>query len=264
MDNKMNLIDLFCQNQQILDWKKNLNQKTRQLLMGLSGSTKALAIASALDEHQKILVMTSGYSEAEKLSSDLISLLGEEKVYNFLADDAPMAEFIFSSQEKIYTRIGALNFLLDDNESGILVTNLSASRLFLPNPNELKSSIIELKVGQEYNLDTLVNFLIKIGYRKESQVFNQGEFSLRGDILDIFDKDDNMFFDETFEKYKIDKQAKAEFFRYLTVSLDRFANGFYLKFEEKQYEELLNNYAQPFIKEIWFYPAILHFIYIIF
>ena len=41
-----------------------------------------------------------------------------------------MAEFIFSSQEKIYARIGALNFLLDDNESGILVTNLSASRLF--------------------------------------------------------------------------------------------------------------------------------------
>lgn len=185
----MNLIDLFCQNQQILDWKKNLNQKARQLLMGLSGSTKALAIASALDEHQKILVMTSGYSEAEKLSSDLISLLGEEKVYNFLADDAPMAEFIFSSQEKIYARLEALTFLLADNESGILVTNLSASHLFLPNPKELKSSVLELKVGQEYNLDSLVNFLIKIGYRKESQVFNQGEFSLRGDILDIFDKD---------------------------------------------------------------------------
>ena len=185
----MNLIDLFCQNQQILDWKKNLNQKTRQLLMGLSGSTKALAIASALEEHQKILVMTSGYSEAEKLSSDLISLLGEEKVYNFLADDAPMAEFIFSSQEKIYARLEALTFLLDDNESGILVTNISASHLFLPNPKELKSSVLELKVGQEYNLDNLVNFLIKIGYRKESQVFNQGEFSLRGDILDVFDKD---------------------------------------------------------------------------
>ncbi|RSJ28872.1 transcription-repair coupling factor [Streptococcus gordonii] len=189
MGNKMNLIDLFCQNQQILDWKKNLNQKARQLLMGLSGSTKVLAIASALDEHQKILVMTSGYSEAEKLSSDLISLLGEEKVYNFLADDAPMAEFIFSSQEKIYARLEALTFLLADNESGILVTNLSASHLFLPNPKELKSSVLELKVGQEYNLDSLVNFLIKIGYRKESQVFNQGEFSLRGDILDIFDKD---------------------------------------------------------------------------
>ena len=185
----MNIIDLFSENQQILDWKKNLNKKTRQLLMGFSGSTKALAIATAFEEQGKILIMVSSYSEAEKLSSDLISLLGEKKVYNFLADDTPMAEFIFSSQEKIYARLGALNFLLDDNASGVLVINLSASRLFLPNPNELKSSSLELKVGQEYNFDSLVNFLVKIGYRKESQVFNQGEFSLRGDILDIFDKD---------------------------------------------------------------------------
>ena len=185
----MNIIDLFSENQQILDWKKNLNKKTRQLLMGFSGSTKALAIATAFEDQEKILIMVSSYSEAEKLSSDLISLLGEKKVYNFLADDTPMAEFIFSSQEKIYARLGALNFLLDDNASGVLVINLSASRLFLPNPNELKSSSLELKVGQEYNFDSLVNFLVKIGYRKESQVFNQGEFSLRGDILDIFDKD---------------------------------------------------------------------------
>ena len=189
MVKRMNIIDLFSENQQILDWKKNLNKKTRQLLMGFSGSTKALAIATAFENQEKILIMVSSYSEAEKLSSDLISLLGEKKVYNFLADDTPMAEFIFSSQEKIYARLGALNFLLDDNASGVLVINLSASRLFLPNPNELKSSSLELKVGQEYNFDSLVNFLVKIGYRKESQVFNQGEFSLRGDILDIFDKD---------------------------------------------------------------------------
>ena len=35
---------------------------------------------------------------------------------------------------------------------------------------------------------------------------------------DIFDKEDNTFFDKVFEKYKIDKQAKGEFFRYLTLS----------------------------------------------
>lgn len=260
----MNLIDLFCQNQQILDWKKNLNQKTRQLLMGLSGSTKALAIASALDEHQKILVMTSGYSEAEKLSSDLISLLGEEKVYNFLADDAPMAEFIFSSQEKIYTRIGALNFLLDDNESGILVTNLSASRLFLPNPNELKSSIIELKVGQEYNLDTLVNFLIKIGYRKESQVFNQGEFSLRGDILDIFDKDSISpyrleFFGDEIDRIRIFDSESQTSIENLNQVLIHPANDILLSDEDylraqKKIEEAVkasqDNHLKSYLEEI--------------
>lgn len=70
---------------------------------------------------------------------------------------------------------------------------------------------------------------------------------------DIFDKEDNTFFDKVFEKYKIDKQVKGEFFRYLTLSLDRFANGFYLEFGENQYKELLSNYAQPFIKEIGYY-----------
>ena len=189
MDRKINMIHLFGENKQIADWKKNLNKETRQLLMGLSGSTKALSISSASEEHQKILIITSSYSEAEKLSSDLISLMGEEKVYSFLADDAPMAEFLFSSQEKIYTRLEALSFLLNEHASGVFVSNLSASRLFLPEPKNFKNSILELKIGNEYNIDNVVNLLMRLGYKKESQVLSQGEFSLRGDILDVFDKD---------------------------------------------------------------------------
>ena len=189
MDRKINMIHLFGENKQIADWKKNLNKETRQLLMGLSGSTKALSISSASEEHQKILIITSSYSEAEKLSSDLISLMGEEKVYSFLADDAPMAEFLFSSKEKIYTRLEALSFLLNDHAAGVLVSNLSASRLFLPEPKNFKNSILELKIGNEYNIDDVVNLLMRLGYKKESQVLSQGEFSLRGDILDVFDKD---------------------------------------------------------------------------
>ena len=189
MDRKINMIHLFGENKQIADWKKNLNKETRQLLMGLSGSTKALSISSASEEHQKILIITSSYSEAEKLSSDLISLMGEEKVYSFLADDAPMAEFLFSSTEKISTRLEALSFLLNDHAAGVLVSNLSASRLFLPEPKNFKNSILELKIGNEYNIDDVVNLLMRLGYKKESQVLSQGEFSLRGDILDVFDKD---------------------------------------------------------------------------
>lgn len=46
----MTLLDLFGRNQQIVDWKQQLQKKTRQLVMGLSASTKALAIASSLEE----------------------------------------------------------------------------------------------------------------------------------------------------------------------------------------------------------------------
>lgn len=67
---------------------------------------------------------------------------------------------------------------------------------------------------------------------------------------DIFDKDDNIFFDSMFNKHKIDEQAKSEFLKYLTVAVDRTANGFKLAFENNQYDELLDSYAKDFINDI--------------
>ena len=184
----MTLLDLFGRNRQIVDWKKQLQKKTRQLVMGLSASTKALAIASSLEEQEKILVITSSQNEAERLASDLISLLGEEKVYTFLADDTPLAEFVFSSQEKIFARLEAMNFLSDKEKNGILIINVAASRLLLPQPDIFKQSELILSVTEEYNLDNLVKSLSSNGYKKVSQVLSQGEYSLRGDILDIFER----------------------------------------------------------------------------
>ena len=184
----MDIIEFFNQNKQIADWQKNLNKSTRQLLMGLSSSSKAITMASCVEENHKILILTSTYSEAERLSSDLIGLLGEEKVYTFLADDTPLAEFVFSSQEKIFARLEALDFLLDSQQSGFLIVNVAASQLFLPNPVNFNSAYIDLKIGQEYELKDLISQLLNSGYKQVSQVFNQGEFSLRGDILDIFER----------------------------------------------------------------------------
>ena len=197
----MDIIELFNQNKQIVDWQRNLNKSTRQLLMGLSSSTKAITMASCVEENHKILILTSTYSEAERLSSDLIGLVGEERVYTFLADDTPLAEFVFSSQEKIFSRLEALDFLLDSQQSGFLIVNVAASQLFLPNPVNFNSAYIDLKIGQEYELKDLISQLLNSGYKQVSQVLKQGEFSLRGDILDIFERSSQMpfrveFFDD--------------------------------------------------------------------
>ena len=183
----MALIDFFLENKQILSWHENLLQKKRQLLLGLSGSAKSLAIASSLKSHDKVLVITSTYGEAERLINDLISILGSDLVYPFLVDDSPMVEFLVSSQEKIFSRVEALRFLRDEFQRGILVCNVAASRVFLPNPQVFDDSILELQVGQECEQRELKNHLISLGYKKVTQVQSQGEFSLRGDILDIFE-----------------------------------------------------------------------------
>ncbi|MDS8325737.1 transcription-repair coupling factor [Streptococcus pneumoniae] len=181
------LLDLFSENDQIKKWHQSLTDKKRQLILGLSTSTKALAIASSLEKEDKIVLLTSTYGEAEGLVSDLISILGEELVYPFLVDDAPMVEFLTSSQEKIISRVEALRFLTDSSKKGILVCNIAASRLILPSPNAFKDSIVKISVGEEYDQHAFIHQLKENGYRKVTQVQTQGEFSLRGDILDIFE-----------------------------------------------------------------------------
>lgn len=181
------LLDLFSENDQIKKWHQSLTDKKRQLILGLSTSTKALVIASSLEKEDKIVLLTSTYGEAEGLVSDLISVLGEELVYPFLVDDSPMVEFLMSSQEKIISRVEALRFLTDSSKKGILVCNIAASRLILPSPNVFKDSIVKISVGEEYDQHAFIHQLKEIGYRKVTQVQTQGEFSLRGDILDIFE-----------------------------------------------------------------------------
>ncbi|MEG7527703.1 transcription-repair coupling factor [Streptococcus mitis] len=181
------LLDLFSENDQIKKWHQNLTDKKRQLILGLSTSTKVLAIASSLEKEDKIVLLTSTYGEAEGLVSDLLSILGEELVYPFLVDDTPMVEFLMSSQEKIISRVEALRFLTDSSKRGILVCNIAASRLILPSPNVFKDSVVKISVGEEYDQNTLIYQLKEIGYRKVTQVQTQGEFSIRGDILDIFE-----------------------------------------------------------------------------
>lgn len=48
------LLDLFSENDQIKKWHQNLIDKKRQLMLGLSTSTKALAIASSLKKEKRL------------------------------------------------------------------------------------------------------------------------------------------------------------------------------------------------------------------
>mgnify|MGYP000464762915 FL=1 len=178
MGKSMNIIDLFSQNKLIQSWHAGVSNLGRQLIMGLSGASRALAIASAYQANEeKIVIITSTQNEVEKLASDLSSLIGEDKVYTFFADDVAAAEFIFASMDKAHSRLEALNFLQDKNQSGILITSLVGARVLLPSPKTYSESQLNFLVGDLYNLDKIVKILSNVGYQKVSQVLNPGEFS---------------------------------------------------------------------------------------
>ncbi|ELY5748029.1 transcription-repair coupling factor [Streptococcus iniae] len=184
----MNSLELFSQNKTIQSWIAGSETLARQLVMGLSGSSKAMAIASQyISQENKVIVVTASQNEAEKLAADLSALIGEENVYQFFSDDVAAAEFIFSSLDKAISRIEAIQFLNNTSCSGILITSVIGLRTLLPNPKVFKENQLTFAIGSEYDLETLVKQLSILGYQKVSQVTNPGEYSRRGDILDIYE-----------------------------------------------------------------------------
>ncbi|MGT2812704.1 transcription-repair coupling factor [Streptococcus minor] len=222
----MNLIELIQQNPQVQKWQQNLSKSSRQLLLGLSGTSKALVMSSAFDSlSEKIIIFTASQNEAEKLVNDLSDLLGSDHIYNFFTDDSPFAEFVFSSKDRRQSRVDSLNFLLDKQRSGILVANFAATKIHLPDPKIYEKSVFKIQTQDEIELDNLVNQFVEIGYKKVSRVLSQGEFSLRGDILDVFAINSDLpyrielFGDEidSIRTFDVEKQTSLEHIDEITI-----------------------------------------------
>lgn len=129
-----------------------------------------------------IFFVASSIENAFKISEQL-SALGK---HNVLLDSFDN-EFVFSkfqSKDNTYKIVNALNECVTE-EVDTIVTTLSGLRLNLTSPANFQNSIIQLECGKSYQLSDLSAKLTNIGYKRVDVVETIGEFSVRGDILDI-------------------------------------------------------------------------------
>ena len=90
-----------------------------------------------------------------------------------------------SSRELELTRSAALSELVRGSYGAAVITAGSLLNKLEPK-NVFAKRIIKLKVGAEMERDELVAALILNGYENVPQVMEKGEFSVRGDIVDIY------------------------------------------------------------------------------
>ena len=84
---------------------------------------------------------------------------------------------------------------------------LSPESLFqkLPDRDFILNSTLKFEKNKDYFLDEIAKKLLEMGYKKQDLVFTPGDFSVRGDILDIFAVNESSpirlsFFDTTLEQ----------------------------------------------------------------
>ena len=186
----MKLTDLLANNRALTQWQRGLNQNSRTLFTGIQGTIKTLLMATAFDNQpDKYVIITDNQYHASELYSDLSEFVGEAKVFQYFSDDNIFAEYAIASKERLAYRLDALSFLQDKEANGFLIIPNFALRNFLPDPAVFKTFNLLFTVGQEFDTEELVNQLSTIGFDKTQRVMSPGEFSKRGDILDIYPLD---------------------------------------------------------------------------
>ncbi len=181
----MDLIELINKVPTVAAWHTGLRaQAPRQLLTGLAGSAKTLAITGVYQAFQKqVIVVTPNLYYTNQLAEDLRNVT--EDVYVFPVDEVLSAEMAFSSPEAREERVAALN-AVSQGKTGIYVLPVAALRKYLPEKKTWLANQFQWQIGDEIDLERLPQQLILMGYERQSMIGKPGEFSIRGSILDIY------------------------------------------------------------------------------
>lgn len=67
-----------------------------------------------------------------------------------------------------------------------VITTFDALMNTMPRDAQVWDSVLHIAQGDTLDLDALVEQLVRMGYERQYQVDNIGQFALRGGILDIF------------------------------------------------------------------------------
>lgn len=165
----------------------NGNNPLPALVTGVSAIHKAHFISALLSEKraQKTVVVMKNESDAVKLCADINMLLGENAALLCPEKEMILADAEAASREYEHKRINSLLALLEGKCKAVVCSAAAAVQLTIP-PEELKNHTLVISQGDEIDKDELVKKLLASGYSRAEQVDGNGQFSVRGGIVDVF------------------------------------------------------------------------------
>lgn len=178
------LIRILSNSEKFNSYLKELkDKKSPVMLTGLSDVNKVyFAYTSKVYTNHPICVITYNEIQARKLVKDFEFFT--DKVVYLPKKEIVTYDYIVESKDLPYERIEALNQIYQKQAEVVVVTIEALLQEMLP-MELLYGSILNFKVGQEYDLERLKQDLVHLGYLRCDLIEAKGQFSLRGGILDI-------------------------------------------------------------------------------
>lgn len=151
---------------------------------GLSGIHKS-HLLYYLAQQKKILCICDDEASATKMAQDINQMAGCELAVVFSQKDFAFVGIETASAEYEHKRLRALS-RINSGLSKILFCSCEAVTQSTIPPDILSEQTLTIHPNESMNISDFAHSLIQLGYSRFSQVEGRGQFSVRGDIIDIY------------------------------------------------------------------------------
>ena len=169
-----------------------------QTLLGVTGSGKTYTMAKVIEATAKpTLIMTHNKTLAAQLYSEFKSFFPNNHVeyfisyYDYYQPEAymPRQDLFIEKDSSINQELERLRLSTTANllshDDVIVIASVSAN-YGLGSPDDYRSIVQKLIVGEEYSQKALLLRLVDMGYKRNDDFFDRGDFRVIGEVIDIF------------------------------------------------------------------------------
>ena len=176
--------DNICENYE--DFRLKVKQGSSFAVTGLTSVLRLFLIEKIkLYSKKKVLFVTSTEQNALKYQSDLLNAFNMQSVV-MPFQNISMYEAISPNLYDYSRQVSILRELPD-----VVICPVKSLLEKFPSKDFYNENYIGIKVGDTLDLKELAQKLVNFGYKRATMVSDVSEFSIRGDIADVFGLDEN-------------------------------------------------------------------------
>ena len=197
--------------------RESATVRLEELVGGALSSYSAAAIARVGGVH---LFVAEDRDAAAYLLNDFYTLLNEEQVYFFPSAYKRSIAYRSEDAQGVVQRTNTINALRGAVGKGYMVvcTYPEALAEVVVAPEEMSGGMLTISVGDRYKISDLEDMLEGMGFVRVDFVYEPGQYSMRGGIVDIFSYAESrpfrfdFFGDEvdSIRRFEISSQLSAE------------------------------------------------------
>ena len=168
---------------------KTLSFKSIKYFEGAEQALIPLIIADFLSQNKKLFFIAKNDTQMAEIENIVSLAQPNAEIISIPAWDTSPYDLSSPNKEILGKRISGLTKIFNmnfDQKKVLILTTMNA--LFIKNApkNYFKKLYFKLNKKQEISVNQLKNILIDFGYNRVETVRELSEFSIRGDIVDIF------------------------------------------------------------------------------